>query len=82
MDNIYYAFKCPARVGNERNLTDYHTRVVLDDYYRAVLKTTDEHDYRRKLQKSGENIIDGSLQYLVENAQCRCNNKPCVLPKK
>ena len=42
MDNIYYKFKCPAKTNNERNLRDYHTKVVLDEYYMSVLNSKNE----------------------------------------
>ena len=81
MDNIYYKFKCPAKTNNERNLRDYHTKVVLDEYYMSVLNSKNEHDYRKKLQQSADKIIDGNFNYLIENAQCRCFGKPCALKK-
>ena len=81
MDNIYYQFKCPAKTNNERNLRDYHTKVVLDEYYMSVLNSKNEHDYRKKLQESADKIIDGNFKYLIENAQCRCSGKPCAIQK-
>lgn len=79
MDNIYFKYNCPARVNNERNLSDYHTRFVLDEYYMSVLQSKNEHDYRKKLQESGTKIIQGSMSYLMNTAQCKCNGKPCAI---
>jgi hypothetical protein len=82
MDNIYHTSGCPARVNNERNLSDYHTRVVLDEYYKSILASKNDHEYRKKLQESGTKIIEGTLSYLMNNAQCHCNGVPCTFNKK
>lgn len=79
MDNIFFDKKCPAKMNNERNLRDYHTKSVLNEYYKSVLEATNEHDYRKKLQKQGTKIIEGNMSYLLNNAQCRCDGVPCKL---
>ena len=79
MDNVYFKYGCPAKTGNERNLTDYHSRVVVDEYYRSTLKSVNEHDYRKKLQASGTQIIEGAFKNLINVATCKCNGVPCVI---
>lgn len=78
-DNIYFKSNCPAKMSDGRLITDYHHREVTEDFYKSVLQARNEHDYRRKLQSNGENIIQGTLYYQMKKNTCDCGSKPCEI---
>jgi hypothetical protein len=79
MDNLFFKSNCPPKMQDSRFITDYNPSDTLEDFYQSVLKTNTEHDYRKKLQENGENIITGTLVYQMKNNLCNCEGHTCKI---
>lgn len=77
MDNVYFDKGCPAKMQDGRQFTDYHTNKFLDNFYLSSLSATSEHDYRRKLQSNGLNIIRENLELYLSKT-CDCSGRSCT----
>lgn len=77
MDNVYYDKGCPAKMQDGREFTDHHTHDMLDKFYSQNLNASSEHDYRRKLQSNGLNIIKQNLGFYLSKT-CDCGGWSCT----
>ena len=69
-DNIFFSMGCPAKMSDSRLLTNWNQRDTVDAFYMQSLKAKDEHDYRKKLQKEGLELMKQTVAYYVSNATC------------
>lgn len=72
MDNIYHSKMCPQKGGRITFMTTYTTIESIDQKLQKELNINrNEHNYRKKLQSSGIEIIDKRKSELQSNNMCR-----------
>lgn len=76
-DNVYYTFGCPAKMSDSRLFTDWYPKDMLDSFYMNRLQASTEHDYRKKLQAQGIDLMKEQITYYLKNATCHCNQLSC-----
>ena len=83
MDNVFYSKGCPAKgMGGGRNFTDWNPHGGQDIYFMEKLGAATEHDYRKKLQQNGDDIIKKATLYFMSTSTCQCNGVSCTLSEK
>jgi len=80
MDNRYTILNCPPRMSDGRHFTDYHSAYTLDDYYQKMFHlSSNEHEYRKKLQNDAEKIINSNINFFINTNKCNCSTTPCKI---
>jgi hypothetical protein len=80
MDNSYYNYGCPALGQDARNLTNYNSNRVFDQYIRNINKIGSAQSYRHFLQNNSQVILDRERNYLIKNNTCNVHGR--CLPKE
>jgi len=70
-DNIYFTAGCPAKMEDARLLTDWTPRDTLEKIFVSELKATNEHDYRKKLQAQGLDILNQRATHYMNESICK-----------
>ena len=72
MDNIYHSKMCPQKGGHIRFMTTYKAIESTDQNLQKELNINrNEHDYRKKLQSSGIEILDKKARDLHSSNMCK-----------
>ena len=77
MDNRYHKQGCPPLMSDGRFLTNYVDSDVMNQYIRHANKIKSANDFRKFLQKNGEEIINNKIKFLFKKNTCSVNGK-CV----
>lgn len=77
-DNVFSSKGCPAKMSDSRQFTDWSTRSLPDLQLMKTMGVASEHTYRQRLQEEGQKIIEGTAQYFVQTATCKCEGS-CTL---
>jgi hypothetical protein len=78
MDN--YFLNCPPKMGGFREITNYKTNILYNEFIKYKMGLLRDDDYRIFLQRNGNNLIDANNIYLYDNYYC-WNNK-CAFNQK
>ena len=82
MDNVFYEYKCPAKMEDPRAPYDTQTQFqspdVINATFAKALESRNEHDYRYKLQTQKVfKMIEENKKQLNDNKSCQCNGCQC-----